>query len=247
MFMLHHIPVVMRRAFTLIELLIVIAIIAILAAMLLPALQQARERARGTSCVSNLRQCGTILQFYADASKGMLPAVGKWTSGRAYLYARLADAGLIGFEGSGTNGDKMKEQILRCPSHFLENSLARGYCTYGYNVGNGQSPDSAAGYSIRPDSLSVPDCNWKFTSPSRIPLLTDTAANNAGASRDQPGQWCVFYYRQSVGSNKFIHLRHGGRTNMLHGDGHVASYDRNGLISDCHFLDSDQFYSRHEM
>ena len=57
-----------RSLFTLIELLVVIAIIAILAAMLLPALQQARERGRSGACISNMKQVAYSFTAYADDS-----------------------------------------------------------------------------------------------------------------------------------------------------------------------------------
>ena len=62
-----------KEAFTLIELLIVIAIIAILAAILLPVLAKAKERALRVSCANNLREYGTALKIYANDSNDNLP------------------------------------------------------------------------------------------------------------------------------------------------------------------------------
>lgn len=64
------------EGFTLIELLVVIAIIAVLTSMLVPALAQAKEKARRSKCMSAMRQIGVAMQMYADDNRGYFPGAG---------------------------------------------------------------------------------------------------------------------------------------------------------------------------
>src|SRR3954451_14764932 len=64
---------VWRGGFTLVELLVVIGIIALLVSILLPTLNKARESARRTKCLANLRSIGQLVNIYANQNKGVMP------------------------------------------------------------------------------------------------------------------------------------------------------------------------------
>ena len=88
----------MKRGFTLIELLVVIAIIAILAAILFPVFAQAREKARQTQCLSNVKQIGTAIQMYAGDWDEALPST-NWLESNDGLRTLGYPIGALWFQG----------------------------------------------------------------------------------------------------------------------------------------------------
>jgi prepilin-type N-terminal cleavage/methylation domain-containing protein len=88
-----------RGAFTLVELLVVIGIIAVLIAILLPALNKARKQSLQVQCASNMRQCGQAMLIYADANGGILFPDGLgW--GNSHVYLNSPNDGSMMFNGT---------------------------------------------------------------------------------------------------------------------------------------------------
>ncbi len=131
-----------KAGFTLIELLVVIAIIAILAAILLPALQNARERGRSASCISNQKQIGTAIAFYTSSNDDfMVPA---WQGTNRFLWGHtLASNGYLANLGISSKGythyDYAQLQVFTCPSdadYFKDYDANYKYylpMSFGYN------------------------------------------------------------------------------------------------------------------
>jgi prepilin-type N-terminal cleavage/methylation domain-containing protein len=193
-------------AFTLVELLVVIAIIGILAAILLPTLARAKEKARSTQCVGNLRQWGLAYRMYADDNGDFLPRRGQGVQVLAridrpddWFNALPVYFGLPSFQQMVTNNVKPAahaESVFICPT--ANNPRGIYFLPYGMNM------------NLSPWNLPHATKFNEVVQPTYVVAMADA-----------PGPYASTY--PSVQQYSIV-ARHATRINLLFLAGQVESF-----------------------
>ena len=212
-----------RRGFTLIELLVVIAIIAILAAILFPVFARAREKARQTSCLNNVKELALGVQMYVQDYDERMPA-----------HFRSVATAIAMPDGSGSWTYSpwahqiypyvMNVQIYACPSSQEEFTFTN-WTSYNYSwnyYGNGPSDRKIATFTHPAELLILVDGGSYIANPFAAPGANPTLKTNPGGH----------YYIDAVKA------WHNDGCNIAFADGHAKWLDYSKVISDTALWDA---------
>ncbi len=191
----------MRKGFTLIELLVVIAIIAILAAILFPVFARAREKARQTSCLSNVKQLSLAFQMYVQDYDERLGRYCSWLVGSSWNTPNDKTNLNKGIEPYVKN-----TQCFICPSSDL---------TWRYGPNGAWTPCGSYGWSLNA-TVDMPTLS-KFTVVSETIILADSSTG---------GTWMGYY----SGAIQNASNRHNEGGNVGYLDGHAKWMKHSEII-----------------
>jgi len=199
-----------RTGFTLIELLVVIAIIAILAAILFPVFARAREKARQSACLSNVKQVMLAVMSYAQDYDELLVSQG---------YAVMGGPGLQPGDYTWRSAIlpyAKNAQIFQCPSRRMT-TVFNGAMDYGWNGGYGVNVVHwASGNPVPPPGQALGDVQF----PSACVFLAETDGSEAFANDGSNVHHAAGGADWKTGATG-AHYRHNGGCNFGFVDGHV--------------------------
>lgn len=221
-------PRIKARAFTLVELLTVIAIIGILAAILIPTIGKLRATARNTQCVSNLRQWGAAVRLLSNDRKGLVAlynnlGAASATSDPKIYSPYFSQQNMIDPSGASRPS---QEVMSRCPTAVSDtaDSAFRKRC-YAFGRPAGYQRLDSSVFGLDPGSLISCYNVANAANPARLVLMIETQSPTESLiTVDNGNSSFTDNVRPMQTNTNYGLVRHGGSVNVLFLDGHVATY-----------------------